>query len=180
MNAWNCGLIFDGEHLIFQIFLPSRRTNYCKVYEIPAIFEISNLAVFRGNMSAEVFENSESTNCTKAVFRGSPRSLCKFPKILFFFEKASFYFSLFVDKALTDVNIGVCFNISVRCGPPYNVSFSRHSGGLVLNVNWEKEDVDVIKYYSVRYKALGSLLWSKVSIKHLTPVDTKHLLVRLQ
>ncbi len=88
-------------------------------------------------------------------------------KSYFFFEKASFYFSLFVDKALTDVNIGVCFNISVRCGPPYNVSFSRHSGGLVLNVNWEKEDIDVIKYYSVRYKALGSLLWSKVSIKLL-------------
>ncbi|KAL3041960.1 hypothetical protein OYC64_020017 [Pagothenia borchgrevinki] len=76
------------------------------------------------NMTAEVFENSASTNCTKSVFRGSPMSL-------------------------------------FRCGPPHNVSFSRHSGKLDVSVKWQKEDVEDVQYYSVRYKALGSLSWSK-------------------
>ncbi|XP_044030201.1 uncharacterized protein LOC122865602 isoform X2 [Siniperca chuatsi] len=100
----------------------------CRVYK--NITEISTTITLykNGNITAEVFENSESTNCTKAVFRGSPSSL-------------------------------------LRCGPPYNVSFSRHSGRLAVNVNWQKEDKKAIKYYSVRYKALGSLLWSKSHVQ---------------
>ncbi|XP_035524312.1 interleukin-31 receptor subunit alpha [Morone saxatilis] len=77
------------------------------------------------NMTVEVFENSESTNCTKAVFRG----------------------------------------YTLRCGPPNNVFFSRHSGRLTVNVKWPQEDIKVIKNYSVRYKALGSLSWSKPPVQ---------------
>ncbi|KAA8584341.1 hypothetical protein FQN60_008126 [Etheostoma spectabile] len=53
----------------------------------------------------------------------------------------------------------------VRCGPPYSVSFSRHSGRLLVNVSWQKEDTKAIKKYFVRYKALGSLSWSKSPVK---------------
>ncbi|KAM7368703.1 hypothetical protein PAMP_013015 [Pampus punctatissimus] len=79
-------------------------------------------------MTAEVFENSESTNCTKSAFRGSPWMM-------------------------------------LRCGPLSNVTFSRSSGSLDVNVNWPQEDVKVIKNYSVRYKALGSQLWNKLSVQ---------------
>ncbi|KAK1884097.1 Leukemia inhibitory factor receptor [Dissostichus eleginoides] len=48
-----------------------------------------------------------------------------------------------------------------RCGPPHNVSFSRHSGKLDVSVKWQNEDGKAVQYYSVRYKALGSLSWSK-------------------
>ncbi|XP_051268114.1 interleukin-31 receptor subunit alpha isoform X2 [Dicentrarchus labrax] len=76
-----------------------------------------------------LFENSESTNCTKAVFRGSPKTY------------------------------------TLRCGPPNNVKFSRHSGRLTVTVTWPQEDIKFIKYYSVRYKALGSLSWNKPPVQ---------------
>ncbi|XP_034565717.1 interleukin-31 receptor subunit alpha [Notolabrus celidotus] len=76
------------------------------------------------NVTVEVFENIESTNCTKAVFSGSPRSI-------------------------------------LRCAPPNDVSFNRHSGKLVVSVSWTEEDRPVIKNYSVRYKAVSSTLWSE-------------------
>ncbi|KAF3849297.1 hypothetical protein F7725_015794 [Dissostichus mawsoni] len=50
---------------------------------------------------------------------------------------------------------------NIRCGPPHNVSFSRHSGKLDVSVKWQNEDGKAVQYYSVRYKALGSLSWSK-------------------
>ncbi|XP_044188640.1 protein sidekick-1 [Thunnus albacares] len=78
------------------------------------------------NMTAQVFENIESTNCTKAVFRGSAGGL-------------------------------------LRCGPPDKVTFSRDLGKLFVNVSWQKNDIKVIKNYSVTYNALGSLLGSKLS-----------------
>ncbi|XP_032394813.1 protein sidekick-2 isoform X2 [Etheostoma spectabile] len=100
---------------------------YCKVYNITGLS--AQIKLYESyNMSTEVIENSESTNCTKAVFRGSPKSL-------------------------------------LRCGPPYSVSFSRHSGRLLVNVSWQKEDTKAIKKYFVRYKALGSLSWSKSPVK---------------
>ncbi|XP_070781171.1 interleukin-31 receptor subunit alpha [Enoplosus armatus] len=100
----------------------------CKAYNnITGISEKIQL-YGRYNMTAEVFENSESTNCTKAVFRGSPKNL-------------------------------------LRCDPPYKVSFSRRSGSLDVNVSWQRADTKYIKYYSVRYKALGSLSWSKSPVK---------------
>ncbi|XP_073333660.1 leukemia inhibitory factor receptor [Pagrus major] len=77
----------------------------------------------RYNMTAEVYEDSKSANCTKAIFRGSPKMLW-------------------------------------RCGPPYTVSFSRHSGRLAVNVSWPKVD-KYIDYYDIRYKALDSLMWSE-------------------
>ncbi|XP_034402997.1 leukemia inhibitory factor receptor isoform X2 [Cyclopterus lumpus] len=102
-----------------------KRGIYCNVYDNITEFS-ENIKLYENyNMVAEVFENSQqSTNCTKAVFDGSPKSL-------------------------------------LRCGPPYKVSFSRHSGRLVVNVSWPQEDLKFIKYYFVSYNALGSMSWNK-------------------
>ncbi|KAM7392510.1 hypothetical protein PAMA_007566 [Pampus argenteus] len=107
------------------------RKKSCKIYS--NLTEISTkITLYKSsNMTAEVFENIESTNCTKSDFRGSPWRL-------------------------------------LRCGPPSNVTFSRRSGSLDVNVNWPEEDVKVIKDYSVRYKALGSQLWNKLSVQSQT------------
>lgn len=142
--------------LIF--FSPSRSKNYCRAHiNVTDISE--KIRIYENdNMIAEVFENSESTNCTKAVFKASPKSLCKFTK------QVSFSLLLMINLWWISVH---CLYVSVRCGPPCNVSFSRHSGRLVVNVRWQQVDMRDIKYYSVRYKALGSLLWNQVSIKFL-------------
>ncbi|KAK5852306.1 hypothetical protein PBY51_023785 [Eleginops maclovinus] len=106
----------------------SYKLKYCNAfYNITKVPEGINLYE-KYNISAEVFENSASTNCTKAVFRGSPKSL-------------------------------------FRCGPTHNVFFSRHSGKLDVSVRWQNEDVKAVRYYSVRYKALGSLSWSKSLVR---------------
>ncbi|XP_034752891.1 interleukin-31 receptor subunit alpha [Etheostoma cragini] len=119
--------MWKNTDLIFPTISPPRCTKYCRVYNITGLF--AQIKLYESyNMSVEVVENSESTNCTKAVFRGSPKSL-------------------------------------LRCGPPYSVSFSRHSGRLVVNVSWQKEDAKAIKKYFVRYKALGSLSWSKSPVE---------------
>ncbi|XP_033978721.1 interleukin-31 receptor subunit alpha isoform X1 [Trematomus bernacchii] len=111
--------------IIKQPFLSSSpsRIKHCEAYYTSQT-NISLRLYEMYNMTAEVFENSASTNCTKSVFRGSPMSL-------------------------------------FRCDPPHNVSFSRHSGKLDVSVKWQKEDVKAVQYYFVRYKALGSLSWSK-------------------
>lgn len=80
-----------------------------------------------------------------------------------FHSNFNFFFTDFNDKSLTDLNIALFFFISVRCGPPYDATFSRQSGRLYVNVSWQKDDF-IINYF-VRYKAMGSLLWSEVSNK---------------
>ncbi|XP_062290432.1 uncharacterized protein LOC133995137 [Scomber scombrus] len=112
----------------YTLIVRHENKNYCKEYK--NVTGISKeVELYKNyNMIAEVFENSESTNCTKAVFRGITSTL-------------------------------------LRCGPPYNVNFSRHSGRLYVNVSWQKDDLKAIEYYSVRYKAMGSLLWSKSSVQ---------------
>ncbi|XP_049460879.1 leukemia inhibitory factor receptor isoform X1 [Epinephelus fuscoguttatus] len=55
---------------------------------------------------------------------------------------------------------GLPKRMSVQCGPPHIVSFRRHSGTLVMNVSWRTK---AITDYSVRYKALDSLLWNETS-----------------
>ncbi|XP_070845522.1 interleukin-31 receptor subunit alpha [Chaetodon trifascialis] len=112
----------------FTLIIQQQSKNYCKAHI--NITDISaNIKLYENfNMTAEVFENVESENCTKAAFRGSPKSL-------------------------------------LRCGPPSNVSFSRHSGRLDVNVGWQNVDQKVIKYYSVRYKPLGSLPWSESPVQ---------------
>lgn len=71
--------------------------------------------------------------------------------------------------------------ISVRCGPPYSVSFRRQSGGkLLVTVSWPEEDKNAIEFYSVRYKALGSLQsdevgFNKVFSVQLIELDTELL-----
>lgn len=61
----------------FSLF---RDKGYCTAYS--NITQVSeNIKIFtKYNMTAEIFENSESTNCTKAVFRGSVNSWSKFTK----------------------------------------------------------------------------------------------------
>ncbi|XP_068562652.1 interleukin-31 receptor subunit alpha [Cebidichthys violaceus] len=109
----------------YTLITQQQRTSsiYCRVYRNITEFS-EKITLFDKDVVVEVLENSESTNCTKAVFKGSPKSL-------------------------------------LRCGPPYKVSFSRHSGRLVVNVSWPEEDIKAIAYYFVSYKALGSLSWSK-------------------
>ncbi|XP_069556861.1 uncharacterized protein, partial [Brachyistius frenatus] len=58
-------------------FSPSRSRNYCKHYHNITEFS-KKITLFKEcNMSVEVFENKESANCTKAVFKGSPKSLLR-------------------------------------------------------------------------------------------------------
>ncbi|XP_022624525.1 interleukin-31 receptor subunit alpha-like isoform X1 [Seriola dumerili] len=96
----------------------------CKAYKNISTLSESVAVFAKQNMTAEVFEKSESRNCTKAVFRASPNSI-------------------------------------LRCGPPDKVSFSRQFGKLSVTVSWQEDDQKVIEFYSVRYKAVGSLLWSE-------------------
>ncbi|XP_040914468.1 interleukin-31 receptor subunit alpha [Toxotes jaculatrix] len=112
----------------YTLIIQQVERNYCKAYI--NITELSTTIKLyeKFNMTVEVFENSESTDCTKAVFRGSPASL-------------------------------------LRCGPPHRVSFSRQSGKLDMNVSWKSDDIRAIKHYSVRYKALGSQLWSQPPVQ---------------
>lgn len=56
-------------------------------------------------------------------------------------------------------------HISVRCGPPSEVTFSRLSGGLLVDVSWPREDAKAIGKFSVSYKAPGSRSWSEVRTK---------------
>ncbi|XP_053195483.1 interleukin-31 receptor subunit alpha [Scomber japonicus] len=126
-KTWTCEWK-PGNHSVKQTYtliVRQEKTNSCKEYKNVTGISSEVILYERLNMIAEVFENSESTNCTKALFRGSPLTL-------------------------------------LRCGPPYNATFSRHSGRLYVNVSWQKDYF--IDNYSVRYKAMGSLLWSKSSI----------------
>ncbi|XP_054468064.1 protein sidekick-1 [Anoplopoma fimbria] len=101
----------------YTLIIQQQSRNYCRVYHNITVLS-QKIRLYETDMVAEIYENSASTNCTKAVFSGSPQK---------------------------------------RCGPPHNVSFSRHSGRLYVNVSWPKEDIKVIEYYNVSYKALG---WS--------------------
>lgn len=59
----------------FKCFSPFRQGTYCKN---STHFNITNIKLYHGNYTTEVFETSQSTNCTKAVFKGSRENLCKF------------------------------------------------------------------------------------------------------
>ncbi|XP_034048891.1 interleukin-31 receptor subunit alpha isoform X2 [Thalassophryne amazonica] len=50
----------------------------------------------------------------------------------------------------------------VRCGPPRNVMFRRHSRKLDVDVSWEKQEKNIIQLYSVKYKTAESRLWNEV------------------
>ncbi|XP_071757820.2 interleukin-31 receptor subunit alpha [Centroberyx gerrardi] len=49
----------------------------------------------------------------------------------------------------------------VLCGPPYKVTFSRHSRKLEVIVSWRQQEMKDIQHYSVRYKALDSQSWNE-------------------
>ncbi|XP_027137749.1 protein sidekick-2 isoform X3 [Larimichthys crocea] len=126
--VWKPGNHGKTHTLIIQQHTPTTRNKVCKVH-INITDMSQEIRIWdKYNMTVQVFENSKSTNCTKAVFRGSPNSL-------------------------------------FRCGPPYNASFSRHAGRLVVNVSWQQEDRKVVEYYSVRYKALDNLSWSELPMQ---------------
>ncbi|GAA6219225.1 interleukin-31 receptor subunit alpha-like [Lates japonicus] len=124
--TWRPGNLISEKTYTLTIQQPDKK--YCKAYT--NIHELSQekIPVFDVyNMVAEVFENSES-NCTKAVFKDSPKRL-------------------------------------LRCSPPNHASFSRQSGKLDVDVRWQGEDAKFIKYYSVRYKALGSPSWNEPPVQ---------------
>ncbi|XP_035631708.1 leukemia inhibitory factor receptor-like isoform X3 [Oncorhynchus keta] len=50
----------------------------------------------------------------------------------------------------------------VRCGPPSNVHFNRHSRQLDIQASWRKEETKYIPLYSVRYKELNSPQWKEI------------------
>ncbi|KAK2888051.1 leukemia inhibitory factor receptor isoform X1 [Channa argus] len=123
-----------GEHtskkthtLLIQQVRETNKPPHCKEYENLNEASASVTLYSKGNITAEVFENSGTTNCTKAVFRGNLSCL-------------------------------------IRCSPPKNVSFIRHSGKLDIDVTWNQKDLNVESYF-VRYKALGSPLWNESAVK---------------
>ncbi|XP_018549758.1 interleukin-31 receptor subunit alpha isoform X2 [Lates calcarifer] len=121
---WRPGNLTSEKTYTLAIQQPDKKNKYCKAYTNIRELSQGKIPVFEVyNIVAEVFENSES-NCTKAVFKDSPKHL-------------------------------------LLCSPPYHASFSRHSGKLDVDVRWQQEDAEFIKYYSVRYKALGSLSWNE-------------------
>ncbi|XP_023122415.2 interleukin-31 receptor subunit alpha isoform X2 [Amphiprion ocellaris] len=124
--VWKPGNHASDRMHTFIIQQPAKK--YCRACHNITQFSQSVKLYENPNMTVEVFENSRSRNCTKAIFRGSPTSL-------------------------------------FRCGPPSNVSFSRHSGRLDVNVSWKQEDVKAITYYSVRYKVVSSPSWNETNVE---------------
>nr|XP_046226326.1 uncharacterized protein LOC124049058 isoform X1 [Oncorhynchus gorbuscha] len=53
----------------------------------------------------------------------------------------------------------------VRCGPPSNVHFNRHSRQLDIQASWRKEETKYIPLYSVRYKELNSPQWKEPPVQ---------------
>ncbi|KAK6305168.1 hypothetical protein J4Q44_G00239480 [Coregonus suidteri] len=53
----------------------------------------------------------------------------------------------------------------VRCGPPSNVHFNRHSRQLDIQASWRKEENKYIALYSVRYKNLTSESWKEPPVQ---------------
>ncbi|XP_059213570.1 LOW QUALITY PROTEIN: interleukin-31 receptor subunit alpha [Centropristis striata] len=92
---------------------PKRNKRYCRAYY--NITQISKEITLDENydMTAEVFENSESTNCTRAVFRGSPKSLlrCGPPASVSFSRKSG---SLVLNVSWQQEDIRAVMNYSVR------------------------------------------------------------------
>ncbi|XP_020509495.3 interleukin-31 receptor subunit alpha [Labrus bergylta] len=120
---WKPGNGSKPENL-YTLIVQQPTKKLCKAYININEFITKGIKVFeQHNMTVKVFENGESTNCTKAVFSASPKSI-------------------------------------MRCAAPHDVTFSRHSGGLALNVSW-LQDRKLITFYSVRYKARSSPLWSE-------------------
>ncbi|XP_038588961.1 interleukin-31 receptor subunit alpha isoform X2 [Micropterus salmoides] len=61
----------------YMLFIKQDPKPSCRVHKNITEFS-KNIPLYKDrNMTAEVFETSESTNCTKAVFRGSPKSLSR-------------------------------------------------------------------------------------------------------
>ncbi|XP_028273409.1 protein sidekick-1 isoform X2 [Parambassis ranga] len=108
----------------YTLIIQQPKKKWCRLY--PNITALSQtIKIFNNyNLSAEVLENSPSTNCSRAVFKGLPANL-------------------------------------QRCGPPHSASFRRHAGMLNMTVKWPLGDSKHITNYTVRYKEVGSHLWSK-------------------
>lgn len=141
----------------FKISSPFRAPKYCRVYHnITDSFHSKVLLYQKHNVSAEVYENPKSVNCTKAVFKGSPMSLRKF--------KAGFLLPFLLAAESPDVVNHL--SVTERCDPPHKAAFSRRSGRLAVNVTWPQWIQKFIKHFSVRYKALGGQRWSEVGIKY--------------
>ncbi|XP_068430335.1 interleukin-31 receptor subunit alpha [Clinocottus analis] len=137
--VWKPGKRASGQ--TYTLVVQRQHKTYCNTYD--NITEFSEKITWYdndNNMSVEVFENSQqATNCTKAVFTASPKTL-------------------------------------LRCGPPLEASFSRRSGRLVVNVRWPQKKMQYIKYYFVKYRAAGSLSWSKsVRSENATLCTLEHL-----
>ncbi|XP_026210273.1 interleukin-31 receptor subunit alpha isoform X2 [Anabas testudineus] len=63
--------------LIIETYYISKNTTFCERYNLTEP-SITNIGIYSKRViTAKIFENSESTNCTKAVFRGSTNSLLR-------------------------------------------------------------------------------------------------------
>lgn len=79
LHMWNYSCLTLKYMLWFRISSPFRGLKYCRVYHnITDSFHSKVLLYQKLNVSAEVYENPQSANCTKAVFEGSPMNLRKF------------------------------------------------------------------------------------------------------
>ncbi|XP_030004398.1 protein sidekick-2 isoform X2 [Sphaeramia orbicularis] len=129
-EQWIC-VWKPGRHTSENIYtlIVQQDKNYCRSYS-SVRGNSQKIKIFKTrNLTAQVLENTESENCTKDIFRGSPKSL-------------------------------------LRCGPPYNATFRWRSGRLYVNVNWQQNEEKRIQNYTVRYKALDSLLWNESSVQY--------------
>ncbi|KAK5611966.1 hypothetical protein CRENBAI_005384 [Crenichthys baileyi] len=78
--TWETGKL--GSNKSYTLILQQPDKPYCYVdYNIEGFYKKIKL-FSQHNFTVEVFENSETTNCTKAVFRGSPKTMprCDPPK----------------------------------------------------------------------------------------------------
>lgn len=156
--VWRSALSCTCEIIhMFKISSPFRGRKKTTVYCNITDFFHSKVSLFQKfNVSAEVYENPESANCTKAVFSGSPMSLRKF--------RAGFLWPF--PLAAESLDVVNHLPVTERCDPPHKAAFSRQSGSLAVNVTWPQWVQKYIKHFSVRYKALGSQWWSEVGIKY--------------
>lgn len=78
LHMWNCSCL-TLKYMSWFKFSSRFRGKKCRMYPNITDSFHSKVSLFQKyNVTAEVYENPQSANCTKAVFKGSPISLRKF------------------------------------------------------------------------------------------------------
>ncbi|XP_037340412.2 protein sidekick-2 [Pungitius pungitius] len=112
-----------------------------------------------------------SENTYTLIVKQLPRNYCRvYPSITNFSKKIDIFVTVNMTVEVvehsksancTKAVFGGSPGSLVRCGSPNEVTFSRRSGSLLVNVSWPREDARAIKKFSVSYKAPGGRSWSE-------------------